>query len=84
MHTGKNLSHPGEVEQDALSFISALNKYLVYSLLSVIFFTFHFLAFLLFETLPKYSTEVLYIVPNRKKAVMCLPEKMRVKYSSFK
>lgn len=75
----KNVSHPGEVEQDALSFISALNKYLVYSLLSAIFFTFHFLAFLRFETLPKYSAEVLYIVPNCKKAVMCLPEKIHVK-----
>lgn len=64
-----------------LSSISALNKYLVYSLLSAIFFTFHFLAFffLLFETLPKYSVEVLYIISNCKKAVMCLPEKTRVK-----
>ena len=88
--SGKNLSHlmfifPAEVKQGSIlpSCFSShtVNKYPFCDLFSATFFTFKnfLLVISLFRKVPKCSVEVLSSVPQCKKAVMCLTEKIRVK-----
>lgn len=72
---------PAEVKQgNILPSAYIVNKCPLCGLFSTIFFTFLFFLFviLLFKTVPKHNAEVLFNVPERKKAMICLTEKINM------